>query len=260
MEELLKLVLNCSHTISANAVTLRCTPGRSGNALNQLTQRLRTFEIPLQPPQVVGRVWKENGDTAAVLNSVGRDLPDSAPLFSAPVAQDTTRPDPNLSHINLDDLTFDDWLAELSDSDKREFLSQFWQSHQPGAENYKAMFEDAVRSLAAIDKALDITPDESGGAGPILEAIAALKKGGAGEAAMQSACAELPEGYELHVCLEEGAGWIDLYDPHGAKVDVTEDMDGGMTPRIIDGIKMAVVHAEMDRLFPRVNAQTLEPK
>ncbi|MFX3575429.1 hypothetical protein [Ralstonia mannitolilytica] len=49
--------------------------------------------------------------------------------------------------------------------------------------SYKRMFEDAVRSLAAIDEALGIDPDESGGAAPILEAIAALKK----QAAQQQA-------------------------------------------------------------------------
>jgi len=65
-----------------------------------------------------------------------------------------------------------------------------------------------------------------------------------GEAAMQRACAELPFGYEMQVCLEEGAGWIDLHDPHGEKVDVTEDMDGGMTPRIIDAIECAIEHAK----------------
>jgi hypothetical protein len=44
------------------------------------------------------------------------------------------------------------------------------------AANYKRMFEDAVSSLAAVDAALGIDADESGGAAPILEAIAVLKK------------------------------------------------------------------------------------
>jgi hypothetical protein len=44
-----------------------------------------------------------------------------------------------------------------------------------GDANYKAMFEDAVRSLGAIDAALGIHPDEAGGAAPILEAIEAIK-------------------------------------------------------------------------------------
>jgi hypothetical protein len=45
-------------------------------------------------------------------------------------------------------------------------------------ENYKAMLEDAVRDLAAITAALDIAPDESGGAGPILDAIVTASHSG----------------------------------------------------------------------------------
>lgn len=42
-------------------------------------------------------------------------------------------------------------------------------------EGYKRMFEDAVRSLAAIDEALGIDPDDAGGAAPAIEAIEDLK-------------------------------------------------------------------------------------
>lgn len=51
------------------------------------------------------------------------------------------------------------------------------QQAEPSEESasYKRMFEDAVRSLAAIDEALGIDPDEAGGAAPILEAIKQLQ-------------------------------------------------------------------------------------
>jgi hypothetical protein len=75
-------------------------------------------------------------------------------------------------------------------------------------------------------------------------AVASLKGSNAGEAAMQRACAELPFGYDMRVCLEEGAGGIELFDPHGETVAVAEDMDGGMTPRIIDAIERAIEHAK----------------
>lgn len=41
--------------------------------------------------------------------------------------------------------------------------------------DYKRMFEDAVRDLAAITEALGIDPDEAGGAAPILEVIDAMR-------------------------------------------------------------------------------------
>jgi len=51
------------------------------------------------------------------------------------------------------------------------------------AEDYKSIFEDAARDMAAIDEALGIDPEEAGGAEPILNAIeelrAALAKQGA---------------------------------------------------------------------------------
>jgi len=82
--------------------------------------------------------------------------------------------------------------AEQACDDKvREFKAREWVGDLQGAaacrdaivalrgtthgEDYKRLFENAVRSLAAIDNALGIDPDESGGAEPILEAIAELK-------------------------------------------------------------------------------------
>lgn len=43
-----------------------------------------------KPPQVVGRVWRRPGMmTEAKLNSVGRELPDDAPLYAAPAVAST---------------------------------------------------------------------------------------------------------------------------------------------------------------------------
>jgi hypothetical protein len=57
---------------------------------------------------------------------------------------------------------------------------------------------------------------------------------------MLRACAELPDGLELHVCLEAGAGWSEFTGLAGARIELEEDTDGGMTPRIHAAIDFAV--------------------
>jgi len=120
------------------------------------------------------------------------------------------------------------------------------------SDDYKAMFEDAVRDLAAITAALDIHPDQSGGAGPVLKAIEALKKGGGGEAAMQRACGELPDGFKLHVCLEAGAGWVELFGPDNERIEFDEDTNDGMTGRIHAAIDLVV---KADKEFEDLNRE-----
>jgi hypothetical protein len=61
-----------------------------------------------------------------------------------------------------------------------------------------------------------------------------------GEEAMQRAAAELPDDWQLRVCLERGAGWIDLYGPDGEQVkEYEDDPDARMTQRIGDAIEFA---------------------
>jgi hypothetical protein len=43
--------------------------------------------------------------------------------------------------------------------------------------------------------------------------------------ALQRACAELPEGWEIKIGLEKDAGWIDLYTPTGEQIDLVNDAD-----------------------------------
>lgn len=42
---------------------------------------------------------------------------------------------------------------------------------------------------------------------------------------IQRACGELPEGWEIRMCMENGAGWIDIYDPAGEKLEFDSDAD-----------------------------------
>jgi hypothetical protein len=37
---------------------------------------------------------------------------------------------------------------------------------------------------------------------------------------LNKAAEQLPRGYEINICVEKDAGWVDLYDPLGAKVDL----------------------------------------
>jgi hypothetical protein len=37
--------------------------------------------------------------------------------------------------------------------------------------------------------------------------------------AVERACDELPEGWAINVCMESGAGWIELYDDEGVQIE-----------------------------------------
>lgn len=37
--------------------------------------------------------------------------------------------------------------------------------------------------------------------------------------AVERACGELPAGWSIQLCMENGAGWIELYDSEGNQVD-----------------------------------------
>jgi hypothetical protein len=43
--------------------------------------------------------------------------------------------------------------------------------------------------------------------------------------ALNRACAELPEGWEIKIGLEKDAGWIDLYTPTGEQIDLVNAAD-----------------------------------
>ncbi|ABO60551.1 hypothetical protein Bcep1808_7681 (plasmid) [Burkholderia vietnamiensis G4] len=70
------------------------------------------------------------------------------------------------------------------------------------------------------------------------------RRGNPGEDAMQTAARDLPDGYELRVCLERGAGWVEFYAPDGEAVDLADDTDDGMTGRIRSATQAAIEHAK----------------
>jgi hypothetical protein len=61
-----------------------------------------------------------------------------------------------------------------------------------------------------------------------------------GEAAMQRACAALPDGFQIRACIESGAGWVELYGPDDGLIEYGDDTCGGMTARINTATDLAI--------------------
>ncbi len=53
--------------------------------------------------------------------------------------------------------------------------------------------------------------------------IAALKAHDPLNDAVEEACGELPDGWQVIINMERGAGWVDLFDPDGDCIEVHED-------------------------------------
>jgi hypothetical protein len=64
--------------------------------------------------------------------------------------------------------------------------------------------------------------------------------------ALQRACAELPEGWEIKIGLEKDAGWIDLYTPTGEQIDLVNAADTiyWMVHAAIDHARQTEAHGE----------------
>ncbi len=104
---------------------------------------------------------------------------------------------------------------------------------------HKATSADVERELAAISAALGSHPADAGGYAQILEAVKVLQKGPGGGTPMQRAETELPEGFELHVCLKAGACRVELYGPDGQRIELTE-VTGASAQRINAAIAAAL--------------------
>ena len=44
--------------------------------------------------------------------------------------------------------------------------------------------------------------------------------------AVDEICTTLPDNYQINICLENGAGWVELLDTRIAKVDQQESLSG----------------------------------
>jgi hypothetical protein len=83
-----------------------------------------------------------------------------------------------------------------------------------------------------------------GGRVAVLGEILAKDSANDAEAAMQAAARDLPDGYDMRVYLESGAGWVEVDDPDGLTVEFNDDTDGSMTERIRNATAAAIEHAK----------------
>ena len=58
------------------------------------------------------------------------------------------------------------------------------------------------------------------------------------ERQIQNAARDLPGAWSIQLCVEQGAGWVDLFDDDGCKIDFPDSCDGLAT-----SVKDAVEHA-----------------
>jgi hypothetical protein len=105
---------------------------------------------------------------------------------------------------------------------------------------HKSMSADVERELAAIAAALGSHPAEAGGSAQILEAVKVLQKDPGDGIPMHRAETELPDGFELHVCLKAGACRVELYGPDGQRIELTEVTGACMAQRINAAIAAAL--------------------
>ena len=59
---------------------------------------------------------------------------------------------------------------------------------------------------------------------------------------MQQACGELPDGYEIEICLESGAGTVYLLDKYSDRIELCGDQ-GSFASDILEAIQVAKEHA-----------------
>ncbi len=57
--------------------------------------------------------------------------------------------------------------------------------------------------------------------------------------ALEDAARSLPDGWQIHVTVERGAGWARLYNPEGIRVDDFDSTDLDLCESIRRGIELA---------------------
>jgi len=58
-------------------------------------------------------------------------------------------------------------------------------------------------------------------------------------AAINHAASTLPDGWQIHVTIEQGAGWAGLYNSEGIRVDDFDDGDLDLQEAIQRGVELA---------------------
>lgn len=63
--------------------------------------------------------------------------------------------------------------------------------------------------------------------------------------AVERACGELPEGWSIQLCMENGAGWIELYDDCGVHCDDFPTNNERLDYTLNDAIDAAIAAAHL---------------
>jgi hypothetical protein len=60
------------------------------------------------------------------------------------------------------------------------------------------------------------------------------------EEAVQMAAGHLPVGWQINLSVERGAGWVDLFDEDGEKVEFDTSPDNDLSQQIDDAVDHAL--------------------
>jgi len=58
-------------------------------------------------------------------------------------------------------------------------------------------------------------------------------------AALDDAARDLPDGWQIHITIERGAGWAELHNPEGVRADDFDSTDLDLHESIRRGIRLA---------------------
>jgi len=59
-------------------------------------------------------------------------------------------------------------------------------------------------------------------------------------------CGDLPKGFQINLCMENGSAWIQAYDDQGNEIDLSDSTDKRLHEELNDALNECVnVHREI---------------
>jgi hypothetical protein len=111
-----------------------------------------------------------------------------------------------------------------------EKAEQFCFPPKSGGRPFASAWEPLAR-LSEAEQALQALREE----------VEGLRRDAALGAAIQRAARDLPDGWQVHVCVERGAGWPILYNPEGDVIECDDiDADDRLTAEVLAAIDAAI--------------------
>ncbi|BCQ23113.1 hypothetical protein NK8_12380 [Caballeronia sp. NK8] len=133
--------------------------------------------VPITEDQPVAEQWRENGyEVIPLARAAAGASEGQAHPIPVPIVIDRSHANQAYVTYGFRDEAMCTEFINATNSHRKPLYTRPSPEIAAQADEYKRMFEDAVRSLAAIDEALGIDPDDAGGSAPILDAIAALRE------------------------------------------------------------------------------------